>query len=160
MNPQAKLALRRFALRWLRYFLDWCDERLHAAEVRLREDLSNRQSELDTGKRRGLQLLAPEGTQSALQGASVAKAPAGWPLNSAPRRQMAPRSGVGNPACPVRENVSNDLLAIAPRSCEDVLASIRKAQSPMASVAPSRGLHKTKRRRGISARAFDLRFSS
>lgn len=34
-----------------------------------------------------------------------------------------------------------DLLAIAPRSGEDVLASARKAQSPVACAAPSRGKH-------------------
>lgn len=40
MNPAMKLALRRFTLRWLRKLVDVADERLHAAEVTLRNELS------------------------------------------------------------------------------------------------------------------------
>jgi hypothetical protein len=40
MSPQTKLALRRFALRWLRKLFDWLEDRLHDAEVKLRNDLS------------------------------------------------------------------------------------------------------------------------
>jgi len=40
MSPQTKLALRRFALRWLRKLVDVADDRLHAAEVTLRNNLS------------------------------------------------------------------------------------------------------------------------
>jgi hypothetical protein len=40
MSPATKLALRRFALRWLRKIIDVADDRLHAAEVSLRNDLS------------------------------------------------------------------------------------------------------------------------
>ena len=39
-KQRIKLALRRFALRWLRKAFDAIEDRLHAAEVRLREDLS------------------------------------------------------------------------------------------------------------------------
>jgi hypothetical protein len=39
MKPETKLAIRRFAVRWMRKLLDVLDDRLHAAEVRLREDL-------------------------------------------------------------------------------------------------------------------------
>lgn len=42
MKVQTKLALRRFALRWLRKLVDVADDRLHAAEVRLRGELSLR----------------------------------------------------------------------------------------------------------------------
>jgi hypothetical protein len=40
MKAETKLALRRFALRWLRKLVDVADDRLHAAEVTLRNDLS------------------------------------------------------------------------------------------------------------------------
>jgi hypothetical protein len=40
MNAATKLALRRFALRWLRKLVDVADDRLHAAEMTLRNDLS------------------------------------------------------------------------------------------------------------------------
>ncbi len=36
-----KLALRRFALRWLRKLIDVADDRLHAAEVKLRNELQD-----------------------------------------------------------------------------------------------------------------------
>lgn len=38
MKPKTKLAIRRFAIRWMRKLLDVLDERLHDAEVRLREE--------------------------------------------------------------------------------------------------------------------------
>src|SRR5271154_6553092 len=42
MSPATKLALRRFALRWLRKLVDVADDRLHTAEVKLRGELSLR----------------------------------------------------------------------------------------------------------------------
>jgi hypothetical protein len=42
MTPATKLALRRFALRWLRKLVDVADDRLHAAEVTLREKIAHR----------------------------------------------------------------------------------------------------------------------
>jgi len=39
MKKRIKLALRRFGLRCARKLLDFFDDRLHAAEVRLREEL-------------------------------------------------------------------------------------------------------------------------
>jgi hypothetical protein len=42
MSPQTKLALRRVAIRWARKLLDFLDDRLHAEEVRLREDAATR----------------------------------------------------------------------------------------------------------------------
>jgi hypothetical protein len=42
MSPQRKLALRRFALRWLRKLFDWLEDRLHTEEIKLRNDLSGR----------------------------------------------------------------------------------------------------------------------
>ena len=41
MQAKTKLALRRFGLRCARKLLDFLDDRLHAAEVRLREDLAS-----------------------------------------------------------------------------------------------------------------------
>lgn len=41
MKEQIKLALRRFALRWLRKLVDVADDRLHTAEIALRNDLSD-----------------------------------------------------------------------------------------------------------------------
>ena len=40
MKPETKLALRRWTIRKLRLLLDFLDDRLHAAEVSLREELS------------------------------------------------------------------------------------------------------------------------
>jgi hypothetical protein len=46
MSPETKqrikFALRRFALRWLRKLVDVADDRLHAAEVKLREEIASR----------------------------------------------------------------------------------------------------------------------
>lgn len=39
VKQRIKLALRRLALRWMRKLVDVADDRLHAAEVRLREEL-------------------------------------------------------------------------------------------------------------------------
>jgi hypothetical protein len=41
MTPQTKLALRRFALRWLRKLVDLIDEELYIAEVNLRQEIEN-----------------------------------------------------------------------------------------------------------------------
>jgi len=40
VKPETKLALRRWTIRKLRLLLDFADDRLHAAEVNLREELS------------------------------------------------------------------------------------------------------------------------
>jgi hypothetical protein len=49
MNPatkqRIKLALRRYTLRWLRKLVDAIDDRLHTAEVTLRNDLQSPQKE-------------------------------------------------------------------------------------------------------------------
>ena len=42
MKAETKLALRRFALRWLRKLVDVADDRLHAAEVTFREEISSK----------------------------------------------------------------------------------------------------------------------
>jgi hypothetical protein len=39
MKPETKLAIRRVAIRWARKLLDFLDERLHAEEMRLRDEL-------------------------------------------------------------------------------------------------------------------------
>lgn len=38
MKPETKRAMKRFAIRWLRKLVDFADEHLHAAEVRLRKE--------------------------------------------------------------------------------------------------------------------------
>jgi len=43
MNPERKLALRRWTIRQLRKLLDFLDDRLHAAEVELREEIADKQ---------------------------------------------------------------------------------------------------------------------
>lgn len=43
MKAKLKLWARRMALSWLRKLVDLADDRLHAAEVRLRDDLALRQ---------------------------------------------------------------------------------------------------------------------
>jgi hypothetical protein len=50
MSPQIKLALRRFTLRWLRKLVDVADDRLHAAEVMLRNDLSQMRAPEDVSQ--------------------------------------------------------------------------------------------------------------
>src|SRR5271154_3564878 len=44
MSPATKLALRRFALRWLRKLVDVADDRLHTAEVSFRNEISAKSS--------------------------------------------------------------------------------------------------------------------
>jgi hypothetical protein len=44
MTPENKLALRRWILRNLRYLFDWIEDRLHSAEVKLRDDIALRNS--------------------------------------------------------------------------------------------------------------------
>jgi hypothetical protein len=50
MTPATKLALRRFTLRWLRKLVDVADDRLHAAEVTLRNDLSQMRAPEDVSQ--------------------------------------------------------------------------------------------------------------
>jgi hypothetical protein len=40
MKPETKLAIRRWTIRKLRLLFDFLDDRLHAAEVRMRDELS------------------------------------------------------------------------------------------------------------------------
>jgi len=44
MKTKTKLNIRRFALRWLRKLFDVLEDRLHAEEVKLRNDLSGREA--------------------------------------------------------------------------------------------------------------------
>lgn len=41
MTPETKIAIRRWTIRQLRFLLDFLDDRLHAAEVRLRDEIAN-----------------------------------------------------------------------------------------------------------------------
>ncbi len=60
MNAATKLALRRFALRWLRKLVDVADDRLHAAEVTLRNDLAEMQAPAQRAERADvLRAVAP-----------------------------------------------------------------------------------------------------
>jgi len=42
VKPETKIKIRRVALRWLRKLLDLADDRLHAAEVRFRDEQADR----------------------------------------------------------------------------------------------------------------------
>jgi hypothetical protein len=46
-KQRIKLALRRFTLRWLRKLVDVADDRLHAAEVKLRKEIAARNPVVD-----------------------------------------------------------------------------------------------------------------
>ena len=88
MKYETKLALRRWIIRKLRLAFDALEERLHEAEVTLREELSTARScrELVNAARRPAP--AVEGTQTHPEPSRVAKA----------QSAFAPRSGVGKPA--------------------------------------------------------------
>jgi len=66
MNAATKLALRRFALRWLRKLVDVADDRLHAAEVTLRNDLVETQAPAQRAERPRV-LRAPAANEIAIQ---------------------------------------------------------------------------------------------
>ena len=57
-KERIKLALRRFTLRWLRKAFDALEERLHAAEVRLRENLVDDRRDLSPVRRDGCGLTS------------------------------------------------------------------------------------------------------
>ena len=42
MTAETKIRIRRLALRWLRKLMDLADDRLHAAEVRFRDEQADR----------------------------------------------------------------------------------------------------------------------
>ena len=46
MKPATKIAIRRITLRWLRKLVDLADDRLHTAEVTLREEISGRAGDM------------------------------------------------------------------------------------------------------------------
>lgn len=105
MKDKLKLWLRRWTLRTLRKLLDLADDRLHAAEVKLREELSN---------------------------------------------------------LPGTHKKPEQHLLVSSRKNQDMLhrktETVSKESSELLSV-PGR-LLKPPRRRGVTASAFDLRFSS
>ena len=110
MKPETKLAIRRWAIRKLRLWFDafheWADARIHAAEVRLRGELSAHNS------------------------------PAAYSL-ALPARAKAERG------------------AEIPAAAGETFEQWEARRSGVAPVSK-----KSSRRRGIPARAFDLRFSS
>jgi hypothetical protein len=89
-----KLALRRFAILLLRKLVDASDYRLHAAEVKLRKDLSNGQS---------CQELVNAEHVATVRSGRYANAPGAAARSES--ADLAPRSRLGNPACPVRETI-------------------------------------------------------
>ena len=50
MKPETKLALRRWSLRKLRLLFDWLEEQLHAAELRMREEVAGATSTVPSNK--------------------------------------------------------------------------------------------------------------
>ena len=109
------LATRRLALRTLRYLFDAIEERLHAAEVRLREEIAGRKGTLVF-------------RQSAPRAASLSFAARG----------------------------SETLTKWKERRCSAEHARFQRLVAGLDSPAPLQRL----RKRGVPARAFDLRFSS
>lgn len=103
MKPETKLAIRRWTIRKLRLWFDLLDDRLHAAEVRLREECAEKNS------------LA----------------------ECAPVPPARAKTEQGNPLQPARETFT-------------------QWEARRSGIAPVG--KKSSRRRGMPARAFDLRF--
>jgi hypothetical protein len=49
MKPETKLAIRRWTIRKLRLLFDFLDDRLHSAEVRLRDECAEKSSLAECG---------------------------------------------------------------------------------------------------------------
>jgi len=120
MKAETKLALRRWALRQARYLFDAIEERLHAAEVRLREELA---------KARGARAMGsiPE-----------------LPCNSQRPASLASQG------CPSPNRITDHESRVT-----ESFAQWEARRSGFASLP-----QKPARRRGMPARAFDLRFST
>ena len=124
MKPETKLTIRRWSIRQLRKLLDFLDDRLHAAEVRLREDIAGT-------------LVRHEEHHSSRVGSTPT------PRSSSP--------AVAFHAPPARAKASCGTSCTAGES-------FQQWEARRSGVAPVR--KKSARRRGMPARAFDLRFST
>jgi len=68
MTPERKIKIRRVALRWLRKLVDLADDRLHAAEVRFRDEQANRiPVPLEVGPTRHARSKAPRRRMTAAE---------------------------------------------------------------------------------------------
>jgi hypothetical protein len=129
-KQQIKLALRRFSLRWLRKAFDAIEDRLHAAEVRLREDLSQVSAE------RGGRTTSPLDSQGGQPTLCE-------PIQSNPRYAAVADSVASHNGCRVGRSPETFLEWEARRS----------------GVAPVSKKAARARRQRPSAGAFDLRFA-
>lgn len=133
MKAETKLALRRFTLRWLRKLVDVADDRLHAAEVQLREELSD---------------LSPQ------------KGESHDPRNGSarPAGHSAHHSGTAQPGQQTARSA-----AIAARDAKPELPAHRHHETFAQWEARRSGVavvtKREARRRRLSAREFDLRFA-
>ena len=84
MKPKTKLWLRKKVLMALRAIVWYVDERLHAAEVELRDDIAATQSSAQGAYRPGV-LRAATATQLAAESGSSIKIAAGCTSQASPR---------------------------------------------------------------------------
>jgi hypothetical protein len=158
VKPETKLAIRRWTIRKLRLLLDFLDDRLHAAEVRLRDELSipvrvesprtsrsERQAVSSVGSVEADEFLCDRVRGRISSGDQPLRAAQGESFEQWEMR----RSGI------------RTSLRIAG---ESGIASDAKKSEPEEETRASQQLtgrsHKSARRRGMPARAFDLRFVS
>src|SRR5271157_1570518 len=130
MKPETKLAIRRWTIRKLRLLFDWLEEHLHDAEVKLREEIAG------TLVRREEHPSARAGSTPAPR-SNIAGALGG-------RRQSAPR--LATPEV-------GEIHPQASRGSE-TFAHWEARRSGVTTVS-----RKSARKRGMPARAFDLRFA-
>jgi hypothetical protein len=102
MGAAMTLVLRRLTLLCLRKLVDVADNRLHAAENKLRKDLSNGQT--------CREVVNAEQPRPRSTG-RYANTPRICVRSES--ANLAPRSRLGNPACPVREKVSPSAVKMA-----------------------------------------------
>lgn len=131
MTPETKLAIRRWSIRKLRLLFDWLDDRLHNAEVRLREDISGsaRVSLPDSKPAKDGSNPSARSNIAGILGGHRQAAPRVAP----PEREIHPQAARGS-----------ETFAQWEARCSGVTSLPRKSA----------------RRRGLPARAFDLRFST
>jgi len=128
MKPQRKLALRRWTMRKLRKLLDFLDDRLHAEEMRLREDLC------------GTAPVSAKETFPSKAGSTPAT------------RSNSPAAvHAAQPACAKASRSQGSTATVAGES----FSQWEMRRSGVTSLP-----RKSSRRRGLTARAFDLRFST
>jgi len=168
MKARLKLWVSRLALRWLRKLLDAADDRLHAAEVNLREVLRVRavlaarpknENESDTGKHQqagGDARRADHHSRAGMGRRDGERDPV--------RGVRDARDGGARPGqYAVRDGAERDESAIA--RCGGVAVAHGAVETFQQWEARRSGVaviskKEARRRRGITARAFDFRFAT